>query len=95
MKIFAGNHSLLTSSSLNNTSNSSQTSSSNVPSSQSVQLQVGQNSNNTIIPHSQSAYEIGQTLTHQQALHHQLQQRFASVNSNTGTSSKFFNKFLK
>lgn len=81
-------NSLITSNALNSTPNSSQMSSSNVPSSQSVQLQVGQNS--TIIPHSQSAYEMGQTLTHQQALHHQLQQRFASVNSNTGTFNKSF-----
>lgn len=55
----------------------------NVPSSQSVQHQIGQNSN-TLVPHSHSAYEIGQTLTHQQALHQQLQQRFASVNCGSG-----------
>lgn len=55
-----------------------------MPSSQSVQQQIGQNNSNNLVPHSQSAYEIGQvSLTHQQALHQQLQQRFASVNSNS------------
>lgn len=71
-------------SSSNHPSNTSQLSSSNVPSSQSVQLHIGQNSSNHLIPHSQSAYEIGQAMTHQQALHQQLQQRFASVNPNSG-----------
>lgn len=64
--------------------NNSQTSTTTVPSSQSVQLQIGQNNSNSLVPHSQSAYEIGQALTHQQALHQQLQQRFANVNSNSG-----------
>lgn len=45
-------------------------------------------SNNLMVSHSQSAYEIGQLPTtplaqHQQALHHQLQLRFAASN-NTG-----------
>lgn len=69
---------------LTNCSNSStHTTTINVPSSQSVQHQIGQNSN-SLVPHSQSAYEIGQSLTHQQALHQQLQQRFANVNCSTG-----------
>lgn len=58
-----------------------------MPSSQSVQQQIGQNNSNSLVPHSQSAYEIGQVsqLQHQQALHQQLQQRFASANnSNSG-----------
>lgn len=76
-----GSNSMITS---NKTSNASQTTSSNVPSSQSLQHQIGQNNSNNPIPHSQSAYEIGQAMTHQQALHHQLQQRFANVNSNSG-----------
>ncbi|XP_031621074.1 phosphatase and actin regulator 4B isoform X2 [Contarinia nasturtii] len=63
----------------NNTTHTSASSTINVPSSQSVQHQIGQN-NNSLVPHSQSAYEIGQSLTHQQALHQQLQQRFANVN---------------
>lgn len=49
---------------------------------------VSSSGNNTnAIPHSQSAYEIGQTMTHQQALQQQLQQRFASVNCNSGKYS--------
>lgn len=58
-----------------------------MPPSQSVQQQIGQNNSNSLVPHSQSAYEIGQVsqMTHQQALHQQLQQRFASANnSNSG-----------
>lgn len=47
----------------------------NVPSSQSAHDQIGQNGN-SLVPHSQSAYEIGQsTHQHQQALHQQLQLR--------------------
>lgn len=63
-----------------------------MPSSQSVQLQIGQNSNNSV-PHSQSAYEIGQSITHQQALHQQLQQRFANVNCNSGEILYFIQSF--
>lgn len=75
--------------SLSNTVNSSATTSitptSNVPSSQSVHQQIGQNSSNSLVPHSQSAYEVGQVTLAQQAIHQQLQQRFASVNgSNSG-----------
>lgn len=84
---------------MNNSSTNTSLSTSNVPASQSVQQlcmqqqsQIGQNGNNNLVPHSQSAYEIGQVpLTplaqHQQALHQQLQQRFANVNSNSGESS--------
>lgn len=64
----------------------------NVPSSQSVQQQIGQNSN-SLVPHSQSAYEIGQAFTHQQALHQQLQQRFASVCS-SGESTQSFSTHI-
>lgn len=82
--LFLGSNSILTPNSSNKPPNITQTTSSNVPSSQSVQLQMGQNSGNSLIPHSQSAYEMGQTMTHQHALHQQLQQRFASVNPNSG-----------
>ena len=50
-------------------------------------------SNNALVPHSQSAHEIGQVpLTplaqHQQALHHQLQLRFANANNNSSGKPK-------
>lgn len=75
-------------------SSSSNTSLTNVPSSQSVQQQIGQNSSNILVPHSQSAYEIGHvSLTplaqHQQALHQQLQQRFANVNNSNAGENLF------
>lgn len=48
--------------------------------------QSSQNGNNNLVPHSLSAHEIGQVpLTplaqHQQALHQQLQLRFANSNN--------------
>lgn len=99
-----GTNSIILTSALNNSSTNTSLSSSNVPSSQSVQqlcLQQqssqlaqqlgnnGGNGGNSLVAHSQSAYEIGQVpLTplaqHQQALHQQLQQRFANANINTG-----------
>lgn len=97
-------NSIILSGSMNNSSTNTSLSSSNVPSSQSVQQlclqqqsQMGQNGNSGgLVPHSQSAYEIGQVpLTplaqHQQALHQQLQQRFANANSNSGEFINIFN----
>lgn len=57
------------------------------------------NNNNNLVPHSQSAHEIGQVpLTplaqHQQALHHQLQLRFANVNSNSSGKGSVYTKIL-
>lgn len=57
-----------------------------------IAQQIGNNGSNSgsgLVTHSQSAYEIGQVpLTplaqHQQAIHQQLQQRFANANINSG-----------
>lgn len=52
-----------------------------------------------LVPHSQSAHEIGQVVPltplaqHQQALHHQLQLRFANANSNSSGESQI-NQFI-
>lgn len=58
----------------------------------------GNNSNcsNLPVPHSQSAHEIGGQIPltplaqHQQALHQQLQMRFANSNNNSGEFIDFF-----
>lgn len=83
------------------------TSTINVPSSLSVQqicatatsnghhsTSNGNAVNGSLVPHSQSAHEIGQVpLTplaqHQQALHHQLQLRFANANNTSSGKFKF------
>lgn len=90
-----GSNSNALTNSLNSSSNNT-----NVPSSQSVQQQIGHNSSNSLVPHSQSAYEIGHvSLTplaqHQQALHQQLQQRFASVNNSNSGEFKFYRTYIE